>query len=109
MITIDIDTKNQVRALSTYYNLCKLGYCVEVKETKHGYHFIVRGVKHDLRLREIMGDDPYRILMDEIRPKYTQNVLWTCKHGFIPQTTNLLSLPFCSKVPRSHFISKKRK
>lgn len=82
-VSIDLDTKNQVKLLSTYFNMKWLmhyirddktnnGY-MEEKETNKGYHikgyFKYRGPEQNLHIRRMLGDCKNRLEMDERRLK----------------------------------------
>jgi hypothetical protein len=69
MITLDIDTKDRSKMLSTYYKASKYGETT-VAETGHGFHYRIQSDIEDpweiLRIRQLLGDDPKRIERDKI-------------------------------------------
>ena len=105
MITLDIDGKSRdestVRMLISYLGL-KHVYPkreIEVHLTRRGYHILAYGDDGDLKqertLRQIFGDDPFRIDIDKHKQEigsYNFNVLWTIKKGFKVKVIDPLSL-----------------
>ncbi|MEM0121275.1 MAG: hypothetical protein QXZ22_08620 [Sulfolobales archaeon] len=110
MIAIDLDSKNQLQLLKVYFNARHISDKVEVFETQRGYHILVWGIKHNIDLRRYLCDDTDRIENDLLRDKYTQNVLFNIKDNkeneFI---TNILSLPFNSKITKKFKYKNKYK
>lgn len=68
---IDLDKKCQWELLLRYFNL-KDAFPKEdivVYETRRGYHLVLPGIKTDLELRQIFGDDVMRIEFEEARSR----------------------------------------
>lgn len=71
MLGIDLDNVPDYKLLMYYFNL-KYSFPdknIAVFRTSKGYHIIVEGVNTDLKLREIFGDDLWRIKFEEARSK----------------------------------------
>jgi len=66
---IDLDKKCRWELLLRYFNLKDAfpDEDITVYETRHGYHLVLQGIKTDLELRRIFGDDAMRIEFEEIR------------------------------------------
>ena len=106
---IDLDKKCQWELLVRYFNL-KDAFPKEeivVYETRRGYHLVLPGVKTDLELRQIFGDDVMRIEFEENRssahnrePKdilfHRKRVLKNGKtiFSYIREEVNVFSEPF---------------
>ena len=82
---------------------------IVVFKTGHGYHIVVKGVKTDLRLREIFGDDLWRIKFEEARceafKKEPEDILFYNKRiirngrvisDFTREECDILKEPFCN-------------
>lgn len=70
-ISIDLDTKNQFKLLSVYFNMKRLTDIVEVKETRKGFHvkgyFKDRTPEQNMLIRTMLGDCEGRLELDEER------------------------------------------
>ena len=111
-IGIDIDSHNRLNLLKTYFNARYFfpGARIEVKATAQGFHFRIfqqHTIKQNLKVRMALGDDPMRIFADEQR-MYIGLEEWVdtlfsvkAKGGKInrERDCNVLSLPFCSRLP----------
>lgn len=86
-VTIDIDGKNWLRAYSVWsilnYICLRLGCTAYIRRTSKGWHVKAHGLPVSyavsLRLREILGDDTTRMLIDIKRIVKPRQVLWTGK------------------------------
>jgi len=120
-IGIDIDW-SYLRALMAYFNAKYICDDVEVYKTRHGYHIILyteNDVMTNLKVRATLGDDQVRLSLDENRVlckiPFRIDVLFNVKYNFKSgewgraEPTDLLSLPFFSRVPRSYYVEKMRK
>lgn len=82
---IDLDRPSMLELYTTYFNLAYSFPDSEIVvfKTGHGYHIVVKGVKTDLRLREIFGDDVLRVYFEDVRceafNKEPEDVLFTRK------------------------------
>ena len=106
---IDLDKKCQWELLMRYFNL-KDAFPTEdivVYETRRGYHLVLPGVKTDLELRMIYGDDVMRIEFEEKRSKLhnrePQDILFNQKRvirdgrtisSYTKEEVNIFSKPF---------------
>ena len=124
-ITVDNDTKSELRMLMTVINASKLGR-VDIKATAHGYHYRVfkeglgrppREARRDLR--RLLGDDLNRLYFEEIEELHGlsewENTLFEAKRGrdgkwhFEEQVDNPLALPFWSTTRARKLEPKPRK
>jgi hypothetical protein len=88
-LTIDLDKRKSLRKIlikiNSFFN-AKIIDEIWVSASKRGYHLISYGIKADydimFLMRQIFGDDKWRIKIDMLKRKYTGNgldVLWTQK------------------------------
>ena len=112
---IDIDNPSEYELLTRYFNLKSVFGNVKIIKTKHGYHFIVPGVKSDMDLRYEFGDCPGRMYHSRLRGN--DDVMFDVKGNmnkygiklfktYEIDEENLLCLPFISKIPRKYFVAK---
>ena len=118
-IGIDID-RSYLNALKAYFNARYLGKTV-VRKTAHGWHIILyahNDPETNIKVRATLGDDPNRLAIDEdriiMRVPMKIDVLFSfkwSKEGYISieEDCDILSLPWFSKIRRSHFIKKYRR
>ena len=112
---IDLDNPSEYGLLMRYFNLKAAFGDVSIIKTKHGYHFIVHGVKSDMDLRYIFGDCPGRLyhsrlrgnddVMFDVKGKLHSNGISLFKTYSVDEES-LLSLPFVSKIPRGYYVAK---
>lgn len=106
---IDLDKKCRWGLLLVYFNLRNAFPDEEVigYETKHGYHLVLPGVKTDLELRRIFGDDMMRVEFEEKRSeahnREPQDILFHTKRvirngkvvsTFTREVINIFAEPF---------------
>ncbi len=87
-LTLDIDDTSKDRVENITFNLKQMfpNSRGELYETKHGFHIIVYGTglpfAKVIKLREKLGDDKRRILLDKELVKKPLNVLFSMKDGY---------------------------
>jgi len=96
-IGIDLDTKNRLRLLISYFNARHLfpGKDIRVYETKMGHHLEILGIKSNLIARMILGDCPDRLWFSEERMRIFKrdfdDVLFNIKDGYKREEVNVFS------------------
>lgn len=112
MLTVDHDTKSELRLLMTVINGSRLG-SVDVRATNHGYHYRItkeglgkypRNTRRALRC--LLGDDSNRLFFEELELMHGitdwEDTLFEAKSGkdgkwhFEESVDNVLALPFWS-------------
>lgn len=70
---------------------------VRVFETRKGYHVRVEGVKSSAKVRAILGDDPERLYLSELRARFedeVDDVLFERKGDYREYEIDPLAIPF---------------
>ena len=73
--------RTEIYLLSKLSQLAKVATHIRIDYTKRGYH-VIAWIPDNLcsyRIREVLGDCAGRLELDEQRPIYDRNVLWTKK------------------------------
>ena len=111
-IGIDLDKVSRFTLLKTYFN-ARYFYPdvpIDVKATAHGVHIRIHkknSLQENINARRLLGDDSTRIFADEMRirmglPEWVDTLFnFKHKHGKTTreESMNILSLPFCSRLP----------
>jgi hypothetical protein len=124
-ITVDNDSRSELRMLMTVINASKLGR-VDIRSTAHGYHYRIfkeglgrppRKARRDLR--RLLGDDSSRLYFEEIEELHGltqwEDTLFEAKRGrdgkwhFEEPVDNPLALPFWSAATARKLEPKPRK
>ena len=111
-ICLDLDAKNQLQLLKTYFNAKAMfpNSPIELKETEQGFHIRIfknHSVHENFQTRMTLGDDPMRISIDEKRLAWGLidwiDTMFTFKkvNGKISKEEdyNIFSLPFFFRFP----------
>ncbi len=117
-VTIDSDDEPEWKRLAKYFNMRRICGVDEIRVSAGGWpglHLIKRGLaismQQSLDIRALLGEDPTRLLYDEILDHKPKNILWRTKkfngrrHEARTITErNLLALPWFSRVPRGAYV-----
>jgi len=129
-LSIDLDGVSQLNLLKTYFYLRRFTNKIEVFITsvengKENYHISAYDLpdipeKLQYELRAMLGDDPFRVWLDERLHKKPEMVLFTRRVKLNPKSGrwerryrwrlySILWKPFWSTVPRSIIVKAYRK
>ena len=124
-LSIDLDQVSQLNLLKAYFTLRRFTDKIEVFVTsvengKENYHITAIDLpdvpeKSQYEIRSALGDDEYRVWLDERLHKKPEMVLFTRRVKFNPRSGrwerryrwrlySILWRPFWSKVPRSIIV-----
>jgi len=116
---VEVDEPSEYKLLTMYLRMRYLfgdRVRVYISSSGRGYHFEAEGVRNSMEIRRWVGDCSGRMYFSEIRDN--DNVLfhakykpcwrkWKWREEIDPRS--LLSLPFFSRIPRGHYVRKRRR
>jgi len=129
-LSIDLDGVSQLRLLMAYFTLKRYTDKVEVHFTsvengRENYHISAYGLpdvseQYQYELRAMLGDDEYRVWLDQRLHGKPEMVLFSRRVKFNPKTqrwerryrcrlSSILWKPFWSRVPRAILMRAHRK